>query len=86
MDENEKKRTIYTIKINGHLKEKWAEWLNGMVVKIENHNRKKVTTITVRIPDQAALRGILNKLWDLNLTLLSVISMDINLIGDKDEN
>ena len=85
MDEKENLHTIYTIKIKGHLKENWAEWLNGMVVKIDNHNCEKVTKITVRIPDQAALRGILNKLWDLNLTLISVISMDVNMIGNKDE-
>ena len=64
----------YKIIIAGHLKEKWAEWLNGMVIGIENkEDGSHHTTITVAVPDQAALRGILNKLWDLNLTLISVI-------------
>ena len=86
MDKNESQKTIYIIKISGHLKEKWAQWLNGMVVKIENLTNENITAITVQIPDQAALRGILNKLWDLNLTLLSAITMDRTIIGDKNEN
>lgn len=83
---NEIRQAVYTINIKGHLKEKWAEWLDGMVVRIENLPRENITAITVRIPDQAALRGILNKLWDLNLTLLSVILMDVSIVGDKNEN
>jgi hypothetical protein len=85
MDEKNK-LTIFTILIEGHLKKKWAEWLNGMVIKIENLTNPNITAITVRIPDQAALRGILNKLWDLNLTLISVASLDSNMIGENDEN
>lgn len=80
------RQTVYIITIKGHLKDKWAEWLDGMVVKIESRSRENITAITVRIPDQAALRGILNKLWDLNLTLLSVKWMDVSIIGDKNEN
>ena len=76
MDERQNLMTIYKIVIEGHLKQKWAEWLNGMVFKIENLTNPNVTAITVRIPDQAALRGILNKLWDLNLTVISMILLD----------
>jgi hypothetical protein len=35
-----------------------------------------VTLLTGRVEDQATLRGILNRLWDLNLTVLSVIQID----------
>ena len=83
---HEIRQVIYTIKIKCHLKEKWAEWLDGMVVGIENFPRENITAITVRISDQTALRGILNKLWDLNLTLLSVILMDVSIVGDINEN
>jgi hypothetical protein len=65
--------TIYHITVQGQLKEKWADWLNGLVVKMEKANN---TTITVCVPDQAALRGILNKLWDLNLILISIMLQD----------
>lgn len=65
--------TTYTIIIQGHLKGKWADWLNGMVVHIEIREDPAIhTTIVVCVPDQSALRGILNKLWDLNLTLIAV--------------
>ena len=65
--------TIYIIVIQGHLKDKWADWLNGTVIHIENCEDTPIrTAITVRVLDQAALRGILNKLWDLNLTLVAV--------------
>ena len=77
MKGKETKPRIYTIIIEGYLREKWADWLNGMVISIESlDDESKGTTITIQVPDQAALRGILNKLWDLNLTLLSVILQD----------
>ena len=65
--------TLYHITVLDRLEEKWADWLNGRVEGIkpadERNNR---TLIIVLVPDQAGLRGILNKLWDLNLTLISV--------------
>ena len=76
MDENTQRSNQslnYQIRIQGFLKEKWAEWLNGIVIKIEHLNDgSNDTHITVTVPDQAALRGVLNKLWDLNLTLISL--------------
>jgi hypothetical protein len=73
MEKIENEYETYKIMVKGHLKENWAEWLNGMAIHIENvSNGSTHTIITVQVPDQAALRGILNKLWDLNLTLLSV--------------
>ena len=65
--------TTYIIIIQGRLKDQWADWLNGTVIHIENRETTPAqTAITVCVPDQAALRGILNKLWDLNLTLIAV--------------
>lgn len=65
--------TLYRIIVLGRLEEKWADWLNGRVESIEPADeRNNRTLIIVLVPDQAALRGILNKLWDLNLTLISV--------------
>ena len=65
--------TPYLITILDRLDEKWADWLDGRVVRIEPPDEgKNLTLITVLVPDQAALRGIINKLWDLNLTLISV--------------
>ena len=65
--------TVYTIIIQGYLKDRWIDWLNGMVLHIETRQvALPQTSITVGVPDQAALRGILNKLWDLNLTLIAL--------------
>jgi len=73
MREKETKNRCYKIRIEGYLKDTWAEWLDGMVMSIQNFNdHTNSTTITVHVPDQAALRGVLNKLWDLNLTLISL--------------
>ena len=83
MNEKENDLSIYRILVDGHLRENWADWLNGMVISIERLN--KVTAITLDVPDQAALRGILNKLFDLNLTLLSVDLQGNRKTGDKNE-
>jgi hypothetical protein len=66
--------TIYQIKIDGQLHDKWARWLNDMIIKIQESSNN--TTILITVPDQAALRGILNKLWDLNLVLQSIQQID----------
>ena len=63
----------YKIVIEGELNESWSKWLGD--VNLENFNQQhgsSQTTIYGSIPDQAALRGLLNKIWDLNLTLISV--------------
>jgi len=62
---------VYQIKVQGRLNEEWAAWLNGMNVILENEE-PPVTKITGAVVDQAKLRGIINKLWDLNLTLISI--------------
>ncbi|MBN2004030.1 MAG: hypothetical protein JXA21_11805 [Anaerolineae bacterium] len=62
--------TIFQIKIQGELRENWSDWFNGMSISTEGD--PSITTLTGTIADQAALRGILNKIWDLNLALISV--------------
>lgn len=64
------RHTNYLIEVQGLLKEEWTAWLDALVVNF--HHEDENTSITVTIPDQAALRGLLNKIWDLNLTILSV--------------
>lgn len=65
--------TLYQIRVRGRLDKKWANWLHGSVVHIEYGDaNKNWTTITIYVIDQAALRGLINQLWDLNLTLISL--------------
>jgi hypothetical protein len=65
--------TVYEIQVWGDLDRGWEEWLGGLTVSSRHASEKpRVTTLIGSVADQAALRGILCKLWDLNLTLIAV--------------
>lgn len=66
---------VICIRIKETLSEDWSEWLNGLSVTPDEDGK---TILMGTLPDQAALRGILGKLWDLNLTILSVSFADSN--------
>jgi len=57
------------IRIEGQLDKDWAEWLENLSIRNEAGN---VTVLTGKVADQAALYGLIAKLRDLGLTLLSV--------------
>jgi hypothetical protein len=62
----------YEITVPGHLDESWSEWSGGMTMAIESEDDgPPVTTITVSV-DQAALQGLLRRLYSLGLPLISV--------------
>jgi hypothetical protein len=64
----------YEITVKGTLDAAWTDWFSGMTITIEEgRDGGSFTILNGWIHDQSALRGMLNKLWDLNLTLLSVI-------------
>lgn len=65
---------IYEIKIKEYLDEHWKQWFEGMDVgNVTNgETRQECTLITGFIADQPALHGLLAKIRDLNLTLISV--------------
>jgi hypothetical protein len=74
---------IYEIEVHGARDEDWQHWFNGLAVKVTYASGQPATTILVGpVTDQAALRGMLCKLWDLNLTLISVRRLKV---GDKEE-
>lgn len=60
---------FYEIHMKGQLDESWSDWLEGMEVKLVDNGEM---VLLGRIRDQAAMMGILNKLYRLNLTLLSL--------------
>jgi hypothetical protein len=66
---------FYEIHVKGHLDESWSDWLEGLEVKLKDNGEM---ILSGYIADQAALMGMLNKLYRLNLTLLSV-----NAVGQK---
>lgn len=67
----------YEIRIQGELDEQWADWLKVTTISSKRvEDDIPITVLAIRVPDQAKLRGILNKIWDLNLTLISVIYIE----------
>ena len=67
----------YQITVEGMITESWSDWLNGMqVVSQKEPSGMQVTTLSGVLLDQVALRGLLNRLWDLNLVLRSVHQFD----------
>ncbi len=63
----------YQIRIKGHLGDQWAEWFEGMTITLEDNGN---TIITGMVVDQAALHGLLKKVRDLGLPLISVSPLD----------
>ena len=72
MSDDSDKRWIYYITVQGRLDQSWSHWFNGMAIECQGVDEAATTTLTGLVVDQPALRGLLNKLWDLNLTLVSV--------------
>jgi len=68
---------VYQIRVRGRLDARWSDWFGGMAITCEiGGDGVPITAITGAVVDQAALRGILCKLWDLNLRLVSVIHIN----------
>ena len=61
--------TVYNVRVKGHLDRCWSEWFDGLVL---THHLDGTTVLAGAVVDQAALHGILAKIRDLGLTLISV--------------
>ena len=62
---------VYQIRIKGHLVPQWTDWFEGLTITLEDGN----TLLTGPVIDQAALHGLLKKVRDLGMPLLSVNSV-----------
>jgi hypothetical protein len=60
---------FFEIHVKGHLDKSWSDWLEGLEMELLDNGEM---ILSGYIADQAALMGILNKLYSLNLTLLSM--------------
>src|SRR5512136_1694459 len=60
---------VYQIRIEGHLGSQWTDWFDGLTITLEEDGD---TLITGPVVDQAALHGLLKKVRDLGLPLISV--------------
>ena len=62
---------VYQIRIKGHLDQQWTDWFEGLTITLEEDGN---TVLTGTVVDQAALHGLLKKVRDLGMPLLSVNS------------
>ena len=60
---------FHEIRVQGHLDERWTDWLDGLTF---SHESDGTTTLTGPLADQAALHGVLNRIRDLALPIVSV--------------
>jgi hypothetical protein len=68
---------MYSIRIQGNLDPMWSKWLADMSIAAERtESGGSAVVLTGFLADQAALRGVLNRLWDLNLAVISVSRID----------
>jgi hypothetical protein len=63
----------YEIRLTGHLDAHWTAWCDGMAV---SHQSDGTTVISGPIADQAALHGVLQRVRDLGLPLVSVVRVE----------
>ncbi len=69
IDENHNQPQCYEIRLKGHLDAHWTNRFEGLTIRLEEHGD---TLLTGPVIDQAALHGLLKKVRDLGLTLISV--------------
>jgi hypothetical protein len=66
--DQEDKQAVYRIEVEGQLDKSWSGWFSDMTLTLQDD----LSILTGPVADQAALRGLLSKIWDLNLTLVSI--------------
>ena len=70
-------RAAYQVKVQGRLDESWSRWFGEMTITRQGgDDDTSITTITGFVADQSSLRGILSRIWDMNLKLISVVPVD----------
>ncbi len=65
----------YQIRLKGHLGSEWTDWFEGLTITPEDNGE---TLLTGPVVDQAALHGLLKKVRDLGLPLVSVVQIQLD--------
>ena len=74
---------VYQIRVRGHLSHQWKDWFGGLTITLEDNGD---TLLTGPVIDQAALHGLLKKVRDLGMPLVSVIPIEPNTADINKEN
>ena len=73
----------YEIRVIGHLDPRWSAWFDGLTLSLENDG---TTLISGPIVDQAALHGVLRRLRDVGLSLVSITQVEALPPANTSEN
>ena len=74
---------VYQIRVKGHLGPQWTDWFEGLTITLEENGD---TLLTGPVVDQSALHGLLRKVRDLGLPLLSVQSIETEQTDAHSDN
>ncbi|MDD5371610.1 MAG: hypothetical protein PHQ40_21225 [Anaerolineaceae bacterium] len=66
---------VYQIRLKGHLGAQWTDWFEGLTITLDEDGD---TLLTGPVPDQAALHGLLKRVRDLGIPLVSVCPVQPN--------
>jgi hypothetical protein len=72
---------VYQIRIKGHLGRRWADWFGGLIITLEENGE---TLLTGPVVDQAALYGLLRRVRDVGLPLVSVTQINTAHVAAPD--
>jgi len=74
--------TIYRIEISGHLDTHWVSWFDPMEITTEHDkNGRLITVLSGPVSDPSELRGLLIKIWDLNMELVSLTQIETSILS-----
>jgi hypothetical protein len=68
-DEKHNQQLCYEIRLKGHLDSQWTDWFGGLTITLEEDG---TTLLTGFVTDQASLHGLLKKIRDLGMPLVSI--------------
>jgi hypothetical protein len=72
---------VYQIRLKGHLGSQWTDWFEGLTITLEDNGD---TLLTGPVVDQAALHGLLKKVRDLGMPLVSVSPVERGQVDQSD--